>query len=74
MSYRRRVKRIKLLGIVVALLGSVVMFLLWLVYLSGENVSPAAIAPMVGLPMFLGALIYLSGWVIAGFRPRSEKP
>jgi hypothetical protein len=64
MPYRRRVKRIKLLGIVVAVLGSFVMFLLWLVYVSSGNATPEAIAPMVGLPLFLGGVIYLVGWVI----------
>jgi len=72
MAYRRRVKRIKLLGIVVAVLGSFLMFLLWL-FLAAGKAAPEAIAPMVGLPVFLGALIYISGWVIDGFHRRSAK-
>jgi hypothetical protein len=73
MPERRRAKRISLLGLVVAVLGSFLMFLLWLVYLSGENVTPEAVAPMVGLPLFLGAVIYVSGWVVEGFLRQSAK-
>jgi hypothetical protein len=49
------------------------MFLLWLVYLSGENASPAAIVAMIGLPLFLGAVIYASGWIVEGFLRQSAK-
>lgn len=73
MSNRRPGKRIRLLGIVVAVLGSFLMLLLGLVYLSADNVTPEAIAPMVGLPLFLGAVIYVSGWIVEGFLRRSAK-
>jgi len=73
MRSRRGAKRIKRLGIVVAALGSILMFLLWLVYVSGGNVTPEAVAPMVGLPLILGAVIYGFGWVVQGFRRQAAK-
>ena len=50
---KRDAKRIKMLGIVVAVLGSLLMFVLWLVFITSENVTPEAIATMIGRPLFL---------------------
>jgi hypothetical protein len=56
--------RIKLLGVVVAGVGAMIVFGLWIA--APTNIS-LSILLMVVFPLFLGAVIYTFGWPIEGF-------
>ena len=60
-------RRIKLLGLGVALLAILIAFPLWLVNLFVNKVTYGTIVPMIGFPLFLGGVIYAFGWVTEGF-------
>jgi hypothetical protein len=69
----RRVKRI---GVGIAVCGSVIMLLLWCAtaFIPSSNPMPyGALVVMVGLPVFWGGVIYAGGWVIEGFLQPSTK-
>ena len=68
-------RRIKLLGLGMAFLGTLIAFPLWLADLFANKVTYGAIVPMIGFPLFFGGVIYVLGWVTEEFvRPFAKHP
>lgn len=58
------IRRTKLLGLGVALLGTLVAFRPWIADLFLNEVTCRAVVPMIGSPLFVGGMTYVFGWVI----------
>jgi hypothetical protein len=62
MAHVRGARRIKGLGIALALCGTLLAFPLWLLDLYINKVGYGDLAVMISLPLFLGGIIYGAGW------------
>ena len=69
MTHLTGVRRIKLLGLCVAIVGALMALALWML----STVPYSNIVPMIGFPLFLGGVIYMFGWLVEGFVAPSAK-
>jgi Kef-type K+ transport system membrane component KefB len=76
MAYLNGTKRIKRLGLCVAVLGDLIALLLWCTAAllhSDIPISYGVIVTMIAFPVFVGTVIYAFGWFIEGFLRPSAK-
>ena len=69
MTHLTGVRRIKLLGLCVAIVGALMALALWML----STVPYSNIVPMISFPLFLGGVIYMFGWLVEEFVAPSAK-
>jgi uncharacterized membrane protein len=57
-------KRLKRLGAVIAVCGSLLAFLIWCV---ASRIGLGELVLMVGFPLFFGLAAWAVGWILEGF-------
>jgi hypothetical protein len=63
------IRRIKLLGLIVAVVGALIAFACW-----AGALPHVPLVPLISIPLFLGGVIYAFGWLIEGFvRPAAKR-
>ncbi len=65
------VKRVKRLGVSVAIVGAFLGFLLWCADIYMHKIEYGAVVLMVGLPAILGWVIWMIGWFL---QPSPNRP